>query len=203
MLRDFREFFEDIVEELKQFGSLTIVQVCKNSEPHLRGNVYVVYEDERSALAAARKLNARWYGGRQLTVSFATVADWGAAVCGDYHRGRCPKGNECNFLHTFRNPGRALVPKPPAPPPHQPHHHQNSHHHENNRAWRWSESPEHPSSRKRRRSRSRSRDRHRSKNDRDGRRRDHHHRSRRHHRRERSRDRSEPSHSSRRVAITS
>lgn len=146
MHRDFREFFSDIVEELERLGQLCVLQVCKNSGPHLRGNVYVEYRDERAALAAARALNARWYAARQLTVHFVLLPDWGAALCGDFHRGLCPKGNECNFLHTFRNPRGMFMPRRKE---------QKDPSEGSSRSWRWSESPERATNHQRTRSRSR------------------------------------------------
>jgi U2 small nuclear ribonucleoprotein auxiliary factor 35 kDa subunit-related protein len=47
-LRDqFEEFFYDVITELESFGKLDQFQVCRNALPHLRGNVYVQYEQQR------------------------------------------------------------------------------------------------------------------------------------------------------------
>lgn len=40
----YREFYEDVVPELRKFGTLIQFKVCCNLEPHLRGNVYVQYQ---------------------------------------------------------------------------------------------------------------------------------------------------------------
>lgn len=61
------------------------VQVCNNFEKHLRGNVYVQFEEIRGAVAAYRALHCRWYGGRQLSLHFAQIHSWKIAVCGMYN----------------------------------------------------------------------------------------------------------------------
>ncbi|XP_046401876.1 U2 small nuclear ribonucleoprotein auxiliary factor 35 kDa subunit-related protein 1 [Ischnura elegans] len=101
----FREFYNDVVPELFRYGRLVAVVICRNSEPHLRGNVYVEYEKEAEAAKAVTSLNGRWYGGKQLSAQFTSIPSWKAAICGLFHRGRCPKGKACNFLHVFHNPG--------------------------------------------------------------------------------------------------
>ncbi|XP_015112431.1 U2 small nuclear ribonucleoprotein auxiliary factor 35 kDa subunit-related protein 1 [Diachasma alloeum] len=99
--KDFREFYRDVLPELESFGRIKTLRFCRNTEVHLRGNLYVEYSSEREAARAWRKLNGRYYAGRQLNCEFANIGSWRAAVCGLL---RCPKGKMCNFLHTFRNP---------------------------------------------------------------------------------------------------
>lgn len=101
----FREFFFDVVPELEKCGPVKQFKVCCNREAHLRGNVYIEYESTRSALKSYRTFNGRWYGGKQLSVEFCGIASWKSAICGLFFVKRCPKGNACNFLHVFRNPG--------------------------------------------------------------------------------------------------
>lgn len=45
----FEEFYKDVVPELESFGKIKTLKFCKNSEPHLRGNLYVEYNTERDA----------------------------------------------------------------------------------------------------------------------------------------------------------
>ncbi|XP_071454247.1 U2 small nuclear ribonucleoprotein auxiliary factor 35 kDa subunit-related protein 2-like [Hetaerina americana] len=100
----FREFYSDVVPELLQYGQPVAVVICRNSEPHLRGNVYVEYAREAEAAKAVTSLNGRWYGGKLISAQFTSIPTWKAAICGLFHRGRCPKGKACNFLHVFHNP---------------------------------------------------------------------------------------------------
>lgn len=146
MYSHFKEFYTDIVPEFKKFGDLTMVKVCCNSEPHLRGNVYIEYKHKKDALLAYKEFQGRWYGGKQLNIEFVKIKDWGGAVCGDFARRRCPKGKSCNFLHVFRNPKNEY--------PIDWYKHKSNYGHslsdklddtfDNNykRNWRWSESPE-------------------------------------------------------------
>lgn len=101
MRRDFREFYNDVIPELESFGKIKTFRCCRNTEIHLRGNVYVEYYTEREAARALRSLKGRWYAGRQLNCEFVNLKSWRNAVCG---MPNCPKGRACNFLHTFRNP---------------------------------------------------------------------------------------------------
>jgi hypothetical protein len=36
------------------------------------------------------------------------VTSWRTALCGQYVRGECSRGGDCNYLHPFRNPGTEL-----------------------------------------------------------------------------------------------
>ncbi len=41
---NFKDFYYDVLPEFQRFGRIIMFKVCLNSEPHLRGNVYVQYE---------------------------------------------------------------------------------------------------------------------------------------------------------------
>ncbi|EFN80401.1 U2 small nuclear ribonucleoprotein auxiliary factor 35 kDa subunit-related protein 2 [Harpegnathos saltator] len=97
----FREFYEDVITELESYGKISVLRCCCNTETHLRGNLYVEYQTEREATRAWKRLNGRWYAGKQLRCEFVNLISWRNAICG---MSKCPKGTACNFLHTFRNP---------------------------------------------------------------------------------------------------
>ncbi|KAJ3286384.1 U2 small nuclear ribonucleoprotein auxiliary factor 35 kDa subunit- protein 2 [Rhizoclosmatium sp. JEL0117] len=100
--QNFIEFFEDTHDEFLGVGEVVQFKVCRNQTPHLRGNVYVQYKTPAQAAAAVQKFNNRFFGGMRLAAYLVTVPSWKSAICGT--RG-CPKGEMCNFLHVFRNPG--------------------------------------------------------------------------------------------------
>lgn len=102
--QDFEDFYWDVLPELRSVGRVVQFKVCRNHEPHLRGNVYVQYTSEEEATRALMMLNGRWYAGRQVTCEFTPVDRWKSAICGLFFRNACPKGKNCNFLHVFRNP---------------------------------------------------------------------------------------------------
>ncbi|XP_042865743.1 U2 small nuclear ribonucleoprotein auxiliary factor 35 kDa subunit-related protein 2-like isoform X3 [Penaeus japonicus] len=104
----FKDFFEDTLPEFQRCGTVLQFKVCCNTSPHLRGNVYVQYANEESAMKARTLFNGRWYAGRQLTCLYINLERWKQAVCGLFWRQKCPKGGQCNFLHAFRNPGNAF-----------------------------------------------------------------------------------------------
>lgn len=176
----FEAFFWDVLQELRRAGTVCQVRVCRNLEPHLRGNVYVQYASEEEARQALTMLNGRWYAGRPVSCEFSPVDRWKTAVCGLFFRRACPKGRGCNFLHVFRNPTDECWHESRSPPPQ----HQRSHS-PGAKKGRRSRSP-HRSHKRSRSSRSRSRSKTRKKR-------------RRHKSRSRSRSRSKksPTHSSR------
>ncbi|GAB6019781.1 U2 small nuclear ribonucleoprotein auxiliary factor 35 kDa subunit- protein 2 [Chamberlinius hualienensis] len=105
----FKEFYEDTLPEFKACGKIVQFKVCCNFELHLRGNVYVQYESEEDAIKAFNMFNGRWYASRQLSCEFSPVTKWKSAICGLYHRNKCPKGRNCNFLHVFKNPNKEFL----------------------------------------------------------------------------------------------
>lgn len=108
----FYEFFEDILVELESYGQIIELNVCRNQELHLLGNVYVQYRSRRHSLKAYRNLCGRYYGGRKITAEFCTIPSWSEAICGLYFRKMCPKGKNCNYLHLYKNPGGKYQSKP-------------------------------------------------------------------------------------------
>lgn len=57
------EFYEDVFEELSNFGELLELNVCENLGDHLVGNVYAKFRREEEAEEALTKLQGRFYGG--------------------------------------------------------------------------------------------------------------------------------------------
>ncbi|XP_070388744.1 U2 small nuclear ribonucleoprotein auxiliary factor 35 kDa subunit-related protein 2-like isoform X1 [Dermacentor albipictus] len=119
----FEAFFWDVLEELRRAGTVCQLRVCRNLEPHLRGNVYVQYSSEEEARRALTMLNGRWYAGRPVSCEFSPVDRWKTAVCGLFFRRACPKGRGCNFLHVFRNPTDECWHESRSPPPQRQHSH--------------------------------------------------------------------------------
>lgn len=78
----YREFYDDVVKELKTYGELVQFKVCCNAEPHLRGNVYAQYTSKRAAMKAYQALQGRYYSGKQLKVEFTRIPSWKSAICG-------------------------------------------------------------------------------------------------------------------------
>ncbi|KAH8271713.1 hypothetical protein KR044_001594, partial [Drosophila immigrans] len=146
------EFFRDVVDELEKFGKIVNFRTVRNTLPHLRGNVFVEYAQERFALRAFINLQGRYYASRRLNVEFSNLNAWRGAVCGLSLTRKCPKGYNCGYLHIFRNPNNvfnvnlethstpssarshSITPRSSAPS-------WNDNERES-RNWRWSESPE-------------------------------------------------------------
>ncbi|XP_038050060.1 U2 small nuclear ribonucleoprotein auxiliary factor 35 kDa subunit-related protein 1-like [Patiria miniata] len=105
----FLEFYNDVLPELKEFGTVVQFKVCCNWEPHLRGNVYVQYKREEDSSKARDSFHGRFYAGKQLSCIFTPVTSWKAAICGMFHQNKCSRGKNCNFLHVFQNPNREFA----------------------------------------------------------------------------------------------
>ncbi|XP_058819007.1 U2 small nuclear ribonucleoprotein auxiliary factor 35 kDa subunit-related protein 2 isoform X2 [Topomyia yanbarensis] len=82
--RFYNEFFFDIIDEFESFGPIRGIFVCRNYEPHLRGNVFIEYGDMRSAAKAYQRMNGRFYASKQLKVEFRSPITWTSAVCGKW-----------------------------------------------------------------------------------------------------------------------
>ena len=50
----FEEFYEEVFNELIQYGELDELNICDNLGDHLKGNVYVKYIDEDYAAKAIK-----------------------------------------------------------------------------------------------------------------------------------------------------
>ncbi len=44
ILAHFKEFYDDVLEEIQKYGVVVQFLTCSNYLPHLRGNVYVEYQ---------------------------------------------------------------------------------------------------------------------------------------------------------------
>ncbi|CAH8823538.1 unnamed protein product [Trichobilharzia szidati] len=112
LLSDYHEFYHDVRSEMEsRWGKISVIRTCRNLADHLCGTVYIEFARGPSATwDAAEACNGRWFAGRQLTCSVVRLGGgWREAICGLYHRGKCPKGDlHCNFLHVFLNPGETV-----------------------------------------------------------------------------------------------
>ena len=85
------------------WASIYYIQACRNSEPHLRGNVYVQFKTGEMAVRALELFNARWYAGYQLSAELCPVKKWRVAIC---HDRDCPKGRQAGivliYTHTYK-----------------------------------------------------------------------------------------------------
>eukprot|EP00602_Paraphysomonas_sp_CaronLab_P005379 CAMPEP_0185020360 /NCGR_PEP_ID=MMETSP1103-20130426/2948_1 /TAXON_ID=36769 /ORGANISM="Paraphysomonas bandaiensis, Strain Caron Lab Isolate" /LENGTH=284 /DNA_ID=CAMNT_0027551199 /DNA_START=233 /DNA_END=1088 /DNA_ORIENTATION=+ len=104
---EFDDFYEEIFDELKTFGTVEDVQVCENLGDHMVGNVYVKFGDEEDAEKALSSLFGRYYAGRPLACEYSPVTDFREARCRQFDEGTCSRGGYCNFMHV-REPSRDL-----------------------------------------------------------------------------------------------
>jgi len=104
IIKNYNEFFGDVLPEFKKYGNMVNFKVCRNHASHLRGNVYAQYDTEDAARRAFMAFNGRFYATKKLVCEFVPITKWKPAICGLFDRSICPRGKQCNFLHVFRNP---------------------------------------------------------------------------------------------------
>ncbi|GMH33607.1 hypothetical protein BSKO_01441 [Bryopsis sp. KO-2023] len=95
----FEDFYEDVFEELAQFGEIENLNVCDNLADHMVGNVYTKFRDEESAARALQAMQGRFYAGRPILAEFSPVTDFREATCRQYEENTCSRGGYCNFMH--------------------------------------------------------------------------------------------------------
>ena len=99
---DFTEFYSDISEELKKFGTIKNLIVCCNESPQLKGNVYVEYETCDESQKAFESLQGRYYDGKMLNCTYVSISDWNKVLCKRHCMGKtCLEELNCNYLHMF------------------------------------------------------------------------------------------------------
>jgi len=98
-LLQFEEFYEEIFDELSNYGYIEELHVCDNLGDHLVGNVYVKYKKEEDAAKCQKALHGRFYAGRPLTAEFSPVTDFREARCRQFDESMCGRGGYCNFMH--------------------------------------------------------------------------------------------------------
>lgn len=96
---EFEEFYEEIFDELANYGFVEELHVCDNLGDHLVGNVYAKYKKEEDAAKCQKALHGRFYAGRPLTAEFSPVTDFREARCRQFDESMCGRGGYCNFMH--------------------------------------------------------------------------------------------------------
>lgn len=95
----FKDFYEDVFEELDKYGEVENLNVCDNVADHMVGNVYIKFRDEESAARCLQGLQNRYYAGRPVNAEFSPVTDFREATCRQYEENTCNRGGYCNFMH--------------------------------------------------------------------------------------------------------
>ena len=68
ILQHFNDFYEDLIPELLKFGELRYVLISCNLIPHLRGNVYAIWNTREEGEKALYGLQGRYYGGKEVLI---------------------------------------------------------------------------------------------------------------------------------------
>ncbi|CDP20409.1 unnamed protein product [Coffea canephora] len=90
----FKDFYEDIFEELGKFDKIESLNICDNLADHMISNVYVQFKEEDQAAAALQALQGHFYSGCTIIADFSPVTDFREAT---YRRSS--RGGYCNFMH--------------------------------------------------------------------------------------------------------
>ena len=103
--REYKKFYENIIVKFRAAGTITMFKCCRNSSPHLKGNIYVRYSSHEHAARALNMYNGFLYNGRELEVEYCSVTNWKTTLCGLHDKDQtCPQGTSCTLIHAFSNP---------------------------------------------------------------------------------------------------
>lgn len=105
---NFDEFYLDIYNELKKFGTITDFLVADNLCDHLVGNILVRFEHPEECKAALENLRGRFYAGRPVDAQLSPVVDFVGAVCQELRENSCRFGLRCNYIHP-KYPSQAIL----------------------------------------------------------------------------------------------
>jgi len=100
----FEDFCRDIYNTCsEECGSVRSLSILDNNVPHLKGNVYVSFENEEAAVTCQKLMHGRFYNGRIVVAEFSSVCDIDSfnceGRCRQYDRNLCNRGDSCNYLH--------------------------------------------------------------------------------------------------------
>eukprot|EP00954_Amorphochlora_amoebiformis_P024249 1365200-Amorphochlora_amoeboformis.AAC.1 len=95
----FENFYEEILDELSNYGAIEELNVLENMGDHLVGNVYVKFTTEEGGEKACTALRGRYYGGQMLMPEFSLVTNFREARCRQFDEDQCARGGYCNFMH--------------------------------------------------------------------------------------------------------
>jgi len=98
LMQAYGKFYEVVLTKFRSIGPVIMFKSCRNFTPHLRGNVYVEFSEEKYAQDAIRLLDGYCHEGKQLEMFLSPVSRWRSAIC------KCNHPKSCNYLHVFRNP---------------------------------------------------------------------------------------------------
>ena len=97
--KEFKDFYEEVFDELSQYGYIEELHVCDNLGDHIVGNVYVKFKREEDAEDCKNAISGRCYKGTRLTAEFSPVTDFREARCRQFDEAKCSRGAYCNFMH--------------------------------------------------------------------------------------------------------
>ena len=102
------QFYEEIFLELSNFGELKDLYVVDNLSPHLIGNVYAKFFDEKAASNAFDNLQGKYYHSDLVVEEYCPIINPKDGKCYKFEDGLCNKGPYCNFLH-FKDISQSLI----------------------------------------------------------------------------------------------
>ncbi|PRT55191.1 Splicing factor U2AF subunit [Wickerhamiella sorbophila] len=96
---DLEAFVEDIVVEAALIAPVVEVLIAGNDSEHMRGNVYLVFQNDEDADKVLANFNRRWYAGKPVYALLSPVHDLRTAVCRQAEISKCDRGGQCNYVH--------------------------------------------------------------------------------------------------------
>ncbi|ADM12256.1 putative U2 small nuclear RNA auxillary factor [Encephalitozoon intestinalis ATCC 50506] len=96
-------FYEDWFSELSiRYGSIRRLVIASNSSSQLLGNIYIEFEEEKTALRCVEEIGKRYYSGRRIAAELGNCYRIDDGMCTDNEKEKCEKGEKCGFIHSAR-----------------------------------------------------------------------------------------------------
>lgn len=97
-----QEEVKDIFIEVALIAPIWNMLVAGNQSPHIRGTIYIEFQNESDAQKAYQVLNKRWFAKKPIFAKFLPSQLLTTVLCRDGDR--CTRKDECNYVHMARIP---------------------------------------------------------------------------------------------------
>eukprot|EP00764_Aduncisulcus_paluster_P009606 gnl/Carplike_NY0171/3196_a4299_405.p1 GENE.gnl/Carplike_NY0171/3196_a4299_405~~gnl/Carplike_NY0171/3196_a4299_405.p1 ORF type:complete len:149 (-),score=19.77 gnl/Carplike_NY0171/3196_a4299_405:2-448(-) len=104
-LDELNHCFEDAFLEAASYGCVKEMCIVGNSNPELKGNVYIEYETWEEAALALERIAEKNYGAKVVKVYSTDIKSLTAMRCEGFEHKQCEKSETCEKFHVL----------PPAP----------------------------------------------------------------------------------------
>lgn len=88
---------EDVFIEAAMQAEVLDMVVAANTEPHLRGSIYIRFSTPEGAAKVTENFNNRWFDGTPVFAELIPAHDLHQTLC--MSEKECTRGLKCNYVH--------------------------------------------------------------------------------------------------------